>query len=1436
MLKKLFARTSSSKKQQQQTLTLENAFSVADTFQTAMQYHQTGDLTQAEALYQQILQHDTSHVDTLHFLGVLHYQTGRNESAAELMSQAICICPTASAMYCNLGLVLQALGKLDAAVENYQKALALQPDYVEALNNLGGAFKEQKKLEIAAEVLQRAISLNPSNPASYNSLGSVLKDQNKLDKAIENFQQAILLNPGYAEAYSNLGIAFQAQGKLELALESYKKALKTDPNHVNARSALGILLLSLGQYQEGWSYFEARYHPSQKYRQSTAPNFQFPQWQGESIVGKSLVIWLEQGFGDEIQFCRYVPILKEQGASYITWVCRKPLKELLKTLKGIDNVVSQEEIASIGWHDYWTFALSTPLHCKTTLETIPNAVPYLNANLELVNNFASQLNTITELKVGVCWRGNPNFPEDALRSPGISWFNSLFQLPGVKFFTLQPETRTEFLNSAKTSAVDIGHEINAASFEEAAALIMNLDLVITSCTSICHLAGALGKPVWVVLPFKADWRWLIDREDSPWYPNTRLFRQKEIGNWMEVFQRVESRLKGVLAKKSPVVWTVQQLHQIKDSKQQTVDMKQQAIDYYNQGKAFRKHGNLNAAIRCYQQAITFNPEYADAYYDLGNIFLGQEIFALAIQNYRQAVAIKTDFADAYFNLGVALKEHNELDAAIDSYRHALAITPNDAEIYSNLGEILSQQNKFDEAVVSYQQALIRNPNCAAIYANLGLVLQAQGNLQAAIESYQKALSLQPDFMQAYFNLGNIFYAQGKIDQAIANYRQVIAIQPDFFDAYNNLGNLFISQNNIDEAVECYRRLLVLKPDYAGGYNNLGGLLKAQGKLDEAAGCYQQLLTLAPNDATGYFNLGLVLQEQNKQQQACENYQKAISLKPNYAEAYYNMGNSYAAQNKAEEAIKNYHLAINCNPNYVEAYNNLGCLLIEQGRVDEAIVCHQRSLSLLPNDAKGFLNLAVAFQSQNKSADAIQNLQKALSIQPNYAEAEDLLFYTQLNCCDWSSYLDSRDKIRNHVKSGISGYQPFYFLSVSSSAIAQLQCAKIFSAKYSLQQSIWIEQRYQHDKIRIAYVSADFCEHPVSFLMAGLFEQHNRERFEIFAISLRPEQHTPTGQRIKAAFNHFLDVSNNSDDEVAALMRRLEIDIAVDLMGFTKNCRPKIFAYRTAAIQINYLGYPATMGAEYIDYIFADEFAIPIQLQKYYTEKVVYLPECFQVNDDKRIISTKRITRTEMGLPETGVVFCSFNNPYKITPAFFDIWMRLLKAVPDSVLWLFSNNPVVQKNLINEAIKREVSPERLIFANRMENTEHLARFQLADLFLDTLPVNAGATASDALWAGVPVITCSGEALPSRMAGSLLNGIGLSELITDNLEEYEALILKLATSPDVLAEIKSKLAKNRLTYPLFNTKRFCRHIESAYTTMWERHQRGESPMSFAVQPIE
>ena len=483
----------------------------------------------------------------------------------------------------------------------------------------------------------------------------------------------------------------------------------------------------------------------------------------------------------------------------------------------------------------------------------------------------------------------------------------------------------------------------------------------------------------------------------------------------------------------------------------------------------------------------------------------------------------------------------------------------------------------------------------------------------------------------------------------------------------------------------------------------------------------------------------------------------------------------------------------------------------------------KAIQICPNYAEAFHNSGIIFQKLKNIIESLKNFERALELKADYDYLLGNVLHNQALLCDWRNYFEKKSRIENRVSDRMKVIPPFPFVSISNKSFLQLKSSQLYIETKHPSVSVLgeIQKRVVKDRIRIGYYSADFHNHATAYLMAEFFELHDKNKFELYAFSFGPDQQDEMRGRLVKAFDRFIDVRQQSDQTVAKLSRELEIDIAVDLKGFTSDSRTGIFAYRAAPIQVNYLGYPGTMGASYIDYIIADKVLIPQDFQPYYSEKVVYLPNSYQVNDRKRVISEKQYTRQELGLPEDSFVFCCFNNNYKITPDMFDSWMRILHVVEKSVLWLIEDNKSVVTNLRQEAEKRGVAPERLVFAQRMPLAEHLSRHSHADLFIDTLPCNAHTTASDALWAGLPVLTLIGESFAGRVAASLLSAMNLQELITHTPEEYEALAIELAKHPEKLMMIRERLVKNRLTSTLFDTVLYTRHMEQAYIKIMERY---------------
>jgi predicted O-linked N-acetylglucosamine transferase (SPINDLY family) len=573
------------------------------------------------------------------------------------------------------------------------------------------------------------------------------------------------------------------------------------------------------------------------------------------------------------------------------------------------------------------------------------------------------------------------------------------------------------------------------------------------------------------------------------------------------------------------------------------------------------------------------------------------------------------------------------------------------------------------------------------------------------------------------------------------------------------------------------------------------------------------------------------------EEALASCEKAIALKPDDTEAHSNRAIALLDLKRPEEALASCDRAIALKPDYAEAYSRRGIALLQHlRRPEEALASYDKAIALKPDNAGSHHNRANALKELNRFDEAVASYHTALTLDPDHKYALGGLADCAIKLCDWVRREELFGELHRHVIERQSIISPFVLLGYSDDESLHLQCAKKFVEEEIAvpPKSLHCGAIWRNDRIKIAYLSADFRRHPMADLMAELYERHDRSRFEIIGISFGDDDRSETRARLVAAFDRFIDVRTKSDGEVARLINDLRIEIAVDLMGHTLHARPGILAFRPAPIQLTYLGYPGTTAADFTDYILADAIVLPFDKQPCYSEKIVHLPDCYLVNDTRLKIAERTPTRQETGLPEHAFVFCCFNNNWKVTPAIFDVWMRLLHQVEGSVLWLSRANKGAETNLRKEAAARGVEPARLVFARPILIDEHLARHRLADLFLDTLPYNAHATASHALWSGLPVLTCCGQSFAGRVAASLLNAVGLPELVTHSLDEYEALALRLATDGSLLRGFRERLEQNRLTFPLFDTDRFCRHIEAAYTTMWERWQRGESPRSFSVEP--
>ena len=716
-------------------------------------------------------------------------------------------------------------------------------------------------------------------------------------------------------------------------------------------------------------------------------------------------------------------------------------------------------------------------------------------------------------------------------------------------------------------------------------------------------------------------------------------------------------------------------------------------------------------------------------------------------------------------------------------------------------------------------------------------LHKAGQFDEAGRRYEALLAADPHNPTVLTLLGTLNLHRAKFEEALRALDLSLGIDPNQPMALTLLGDALSKSKRYGEAVTAYEKSIALKPDRAASHSNLAGALLELNRPAEALASVDTALALQPNDPEAHYRRGSALRALRRNLEALASYDKAIELRPDYALAYVYRGLSLGGLNRSKEAGESLDKAIALDPNNPDAHRYGADLCRAAGQFAPALALYDNAIMLRPRDALTHHLRANVLRNLRRFDEALESSNKAVEVDPNLSFVLGERMVIQMNMCSWGDLRENRTQLLDAVGRGAMASVPFALFMVPSRPELHRACAELnIRERYAAPAGVSpIPSRSAGEKIRVAYVSADYHSHPVARHLVGLIENHDRTRFETIGVSLTADDGTDIRSRVRDAFDRFVEIHDKSDDEAAALLRDMEVDIAIDLMAFTSKCRPGIFARRAAPIQVNYLGYPGTMGADYIDYLIADKTIIPEQDHHCYSEKIVYLPDSYIPNDSKREIAEPQ-SRAKLGLPETGFVFASINNTYKITPELFDIWMRLLKGVDNSVLWLSMSNATAVRNLDREAEARGVSAKRLVFATYVPKSEdHLARLTRADLFLDTLPYNAHSTACEALWAGVPVLTCKGNTFAGRVAASLLNAVGLPELVTHSLAEYEDHALRLARDPVAFGAIKEKLARNRTTHPLFDTPRFSRHIEAAYTRMWERHQSGHSPAGFSVDAM-
>jgi predicted O-linked N-acetylglucosamine transferase (SPINDLY family) len=647
-------------------------------------------------------------------------------------------------------------------------------------------------------------------------------------------------------------------------------------------------------------------------------------------------------------------------------------------------------------------------------------------------------------------------------------------------------------------------------------------------------------------------------------------------------------------------------------------------------------------------------------------------------------------------------------------------------------------------------------------------------------------------------------------------------------AHYDRGNAMFDAGEFAAAVDSYGKALEIEPRHALSRGNRGLALFCLKLFDAALADFDAAIAIEPNNPEPHYHRGIALHEVLQFAMAVASYDEAIKLNPHFALAHNGRGNALAQLGQLAAALASCDRAIEIQPALAEGHLNRANVLKELGRFQESLTSYERAIAIKQDLVPAYYGRGEAHRRLGNNAAAVRDFDRAYALDPNFQFLQGLRLHMKMSLCDWQGFADELAALQTRITLGEAACPPFPVLGLFGSAGVQRRAAEIWVRELCPPNPSLpvIMKRPRHPRIRIGYFSADFRNHPLAYLTAELFERHDRARFETVAFSHCPNTQDPMRKRLEAAFEHFVDVRGRTDLDVARLARDLELDIAVDLGGFTQDARAGIFALRAAPVQVSYLGYLGTMGAPYMDYLIADAVTVPNHSRHHYAEKIMTLPS-YQPNDSLRVMADTTYNRENLGLPSTGFVYSCFNTNYKITPPIFAAWMRVLTRVPGSVLWVYAESPTVEHNLRSEAVRRGIDAARIVFADRLAIPDYLARYRAADLFLDTFPYNAGATASDALWAGLPVLTCAGEAFASRVAASLLTAVGLPELVTWTLAEYEELAVSLANDSDRMNTLKRKLADARHSAPLFDAETYSRRLEDGFSMIYERHQAGEPP---------
>ncbi|MDR3464788.1 MAG: tetratricopeptide repeat protein [Xanthobacteraceae bacterium] len=955
---------------------------IGEALMMADRYRGEGRLLEAEALCRQVLEAQPNLPEAAHLLGVIAHQSGRLPEAIEQVRRAVKLAPRVALFHANLGEMLRIAGRPRLAVEEGRRALEIDPAMPVALSNLGVALYELKQYEEAADTQRRAVAAAPNFAEGHSNLGNALYALKRFDEAIASYRRAIALQPNYADAWSNLGTTLHHAGEFDEAMAALRRAIALAPGHGNAHAGLGILLLMRGDLGEGWEEYDWRLRSTEV----KGPRFPERPWEGESLAGRHIYVQAEQGFGDTLQFARYIPRLAARAGKVTLRVHQQLTTLLRESLPGIEVLGDRGAPAP---YDCDTVLLSLPRRFKTRLETIPGETPYLRAPPEAAARWTRRLAALKGLKVGLVWAGNPEHVNDMRRSLGLGTLARVLAVGGVSFVSLQVGPRAADLNRPENRAPDITDlSRELTDFVETAGAVMALDLVIAVDTSVAHLAGALGKPVWLLLPWVSDWRWMLGREDNPWYPTMRLFRQARGEDWPAVTARMADELAAV-----------------------AVGDRARLTPYRAEGERRAAQAAATIAVEAAVQGIA--PAAPATALTSGQALLLAEqkrrhgFLADADELCRRVLAAEPDNAEAAHALGIIAHQSGKLPEAIDHLHRAIAIKPDVALYHANLGEMCRLAGRIDDAIAAGRRALVIEPDYPGALSNLGIALFEQNRFEEALALYERAVALKPDFVQAHSNRGNALQRLKRFAEAEPSYRRAIELEPTFPEAYNNLGTVLRELKRAEEAEAAYRKALALRPNDPETLDNLALALQDLERRDEAADLLRRALSIEQRSDKIHLHFGTLLLDQGRIDEAASATDRALALNPGNYDAVNLMGRIAFDRGDHDRALAQYRAALALNPDLADACNNMGNVLKEQGKLEEARQAFLAALARDPNMTGVYVNLADSMKFSPGDPHLVA--MEALAAQRDGLSGTDRL---QLDFALGKAYADLKDHRRS----------------------------------------------------------------------------------------------------------------------------------------------------------------------------------------------------------------------------------------------------------------------------------------------------------------------------------------------------------------------------------------------------------------------------------------